>query len=195
MSPSPHDKFNSDAMFSRFERHVVLVSPEIHWNTGNIGRTCLGTGARLHLIKPLGFSLENRYVKRAGLDYWSHVDVSVWDDFNCFYRKLTPKTEEIFLLTKNGSRPFWHAPVLKLGEARGRPLWTLPRTGPIPTRCWAQTADLWAPRPQWRGGSERPDRGDEPDPVLPALALGPLIKFTFLARTGHWTQIVQERGV
>ncbi len=52
------------------ERHVVLVAPEIHWNTGNIGRTCLGAGARLHLIRPLGFSLESRQVKRAGLDYW-----------------------------------------------------------------------------------------------------------------------------
>ncbi|MGD9057495.1 MAG: TrmH family RNA methyltransferase, partial [Desulfobacterales bacterium] len=48
------------------ERHVVLVSPEIHWNTGNIGRTCVATGAYLHLIKPLGFSLDNKHLKRAG---------------------------------------------------------------------------------------------------------------------------------
>ena len=52
------------------QRHVVLVAPEVHWNTGNIGRTCIGAGARLHLIMPLGFSLESREVKRAGLDYW-----------------------------------------------------------------------------------------------------------------------------
>jgi tRNA (cytidine/uridine-2'-O-)-methyltransferase len=52
---------------------VVLVAPEIHWNTGNIGRTCLGAGARLHLIRPLGFSLDSRQVKRAGLDYWERV--------------------------------------------------------------------------------------------------------------------------
>ena len=104
---------HSTAMFSRLERHVVLVSPEIHWNTGNIGRTCLGTGTKLHLIKPLGFSLENRYVKRAGLDYWPNVDVSVWNDFSSFNKALAPQTQEIYLLTKNGSKPFWHAPILK----------------------------------------------------------------------------------
>lgn len=54
--------------------HVVLVHPEIHWNTGNAGRTCLATGATLHLIEPLGFSLDEKQVKRAGLDYWPHVD-------------------------------------------------------------------------------------------------------------------------
>ena len=53
--------------------HVVLVQPEIHWNTGNAGRTCLATGATLHLVRPLGFSLDEREVKRAGLDYWEHV--------------------------------------------------------------------------------------------------------------------------
>jgi len=58
--------------------HVVLVHPEIHWNTGNAGRTGLATGATLHLIEPLGFSLDEREVKRAGLDYWEHVDVHVW---------------------------------------------------------------------------------------------------------------------
>ena len=113
MTEPGHTSFDMGAMFSRFERHVVLVAPEIHWNTGNIGRTCLGTGARLHLIKPLGFSLENRHVKRAGLDYWPSVDVRVWDDFSSFDRGMDPKTEEIFLLTKKGSKPFWQAPVLK----------------------------------------------------------------------------------
>jgi tRNA (cytidine/uridine-2'-O-)-methyltransferase len=49
------------------ERHVVLVHPEVHWNTGNIGRTCLGAGARLHLIEPLGFSIDDKHVRRARL--------------------------------------------------------------------------------------------------------------------------------
>lgn len=98
--------------FSRVERHVVLVSPEIHWNTGNVGRTCLGAGARLHLIEPLGFSLDDRYVKRAGLDYWPRVDVSVWQDFSRFQRALAPQTHEISLLTKQGAVPFWDIPVL-----------------------------------------------------------------------------------
>ena len=68
----------------QLERHVVLVEPEIHWNTGNIGRTCLATDAELHLIRPLGFSLESREVKRAGLDYWENVRLTVWDNFDDF---------------------------------------------------------------------------------------------------------------
>jgi tRNA (cytidine/uridine-2'-O-)-methyltransferase len=61
----------------RLERHVVLISPEIHWNTGNIGRTCVATGSYLHLIRPLGFSLDSKEVKRAGLDYWKQVKLRV----------------------------------------------------------------------------------------------------------------------
>ena len=66
---------------------MVLVAPEVHWNTGNAGRTCLGAGAELHLIKPLGFSLDDRHLKRAGLDYWHRVQLSVWDDFDhiCYH--------------------------------------------------------------------------------------------------------------
>jgi len=89
------------------ERHVVLVTPEVHWNTGNVGRTCLGAGAFLHLIKPLGFSLDSREVKRAGLDYWSKVKLSVWDDFDDFLEKMYPQEEEMALFTKNGTRLFW----------------------------------------------------------------------------------------
>ena len=62
-----HQLLNKDG--EPIERHVVLVAPEIHWNTGNIGRTCLATNTDLHLIKPLGFSLDSQAVKRAGLDY------------------------------------------------------------------------------------------------------------------------------
>ena len=89
------------------ERHVVLVEPEIHWNTGNIGRTCLGVGAFLHLIKPLGFSLENRELKRAGLDYWHKVKLSVWEDFASFENKMAIKETEVALFTKNGVMPLW----------------------------------------------------------------------------------------
>ena len=67
--------------------HVVLVHPEIPQNTGNIARTCAAVGAKLHLIKPLGFSIENRYLKRAGLDYWHLVDVYVYEDFEEFKSK------------------------------------------------------------------------------------------------------------
>jgi len=92
------------------ERHVVLVRPDVHWNTGNIGRTCIGAGARLHLIRPLGFSLDSRQVKRAGLDYWPRVDLSTWDDFGSFRSALQVQPEEVVLLTKNGAAPFWSMP-------------------------------------------------------------------------------------
>jgi len=61
--------------------HVVLVEPEIPQNTGNIARTCALTGTVLHLVKPLGFSIDDRHLKRAGLDYWDKVEVNVWDSF------------------------------------------------------------------------------------------------------------------
>ena len=61
---------------------IVLVEPEIPPNTGNIARTCALTCSRLHLVKPLGFSLEDKYLKRAGLDYWHEVEVKVWDSFD-----------------------------------------------------------------------------------------------------------------
>ena len=92
------------------ERHVVLVSPEVPWNTGNIGRTCLGTGAVLHLIKPLGFSLDSRELKRAGLDYWHRVKLSVWNDFTSFEKAMAPRDGEVALFSKNGIEPFWNMP-------------------------------------------------------------------------------------
>jgi len=91
----------------KYERHVVLVCPEVHWNTGNIGRTCLGAGARLHLIKPLGFSLDSQQVKRAGLDYWPRVNLSVWDDFNSFTQAMNPREEELAIFAKKGAKSFW----------------------------------------------------------------------------------------
>ena len=90
--------------------HVVLVHPEIHWNTGNAGRTCLATGATLHLIEPLGFSLDEREVKRAGLDYWEHVDRRVWPSWNDFERELPALGEPFFFSTK-AKRLLWDAPL------------------------------------------------------------------------------------
>jgi tRNA (cytidine/uridine-2'-O-)-methyltransferase len=90
--------------------HVVLVHPEIHWNTGNAGRTCLAVGATLHLIEPLGFSLDERQVRRAGLDYWKHVDLKVWPDWESFERELPSLGEAYFFSTKAEAQ-FWDAPV------------------------------------------------------------------------------------
>jgi tRNA (cytidine/uridine-2'-O-)-methyltransferase len=90
--------------------HVVLVHPEIHWNTGNAGRTCLAAGATLHLIEPLGFSLDERQVKRAGLDYWEHVDLRVWPTWEAFEQQLPSLGEPFFFSTK-ATRPLWDAPL------------------------------------------------------------------------------------
>jgi tRNA (cytidine/uridine-2'-O-)-methyltransferase len=108
--------------------HVVLVHPEIHWNTGNAGRTCLAAGATLHLVEPLGFSLDERQVRRAGLDYWEHVDLKVWTDWASFEAALPSLGEPFFFSTK-AQRLFWDAPlgtpadvVLIFGrETRGLP--------------------------------------------------------------------------
>ncbi|MEE0930575.1 MAG: tRNA (cytidine(34)-2'-O)-methyltransferase [Acutalibacteraceae bacterium] len=69
------------------ELNVVLVEPEIPQNTGNIARTCAATGARLHLVRPLGFSISEKAVKRAGLDYWDLLDITVYDNINDFFAK------------------------------------------------------------------------------------------------------------
>jgi tRNA (cytidine/uridine-2'-O-)-methyltransferase len=90
--------------------HVVLVHPEIHWNTGNAGRTCLAAGATLHLIEPLGFSLAERELKRAGLDYWEHVDVHVWKNWDTFEATLPTLGAPYFFTTKS-TRTYWDAPL------------------------------------------------------------------------------------
>lgn len=64
--------------------NIVLLNPEIHHNTGNIGRSCVLTNTKLHLIKPLGFSLDDKHLKRAGLDYWPLVDLKIWESYEQF---------------------------------------------------------------------------------------------------------------
>ncbi len=95
--------------------HIVLVHPEIHWNTGNVGRTCLAVGATLHLVEPLGFSLEEREVKRAGLDYWEHVELRVWPSWQAFEATLPTLGQPYFFSTK-ASQPFWDAPLGTSGD-------------------------------------------------------------------------------
>ena len=104
---------SSNTHEQKLERHVVLVAPEIHWNTGNIGRTCLATGTCLHLIKPLGFSLDSREVQRAGLDYWDKVKLSLWNDFDEFLSKLAPQAGEVAVFSKRGAKSFRTMPSAK----------------------------------------------------------------------------------
>jgi tRNA (cytidine/uridine-2'-O-)-methyltransferase len=81
--------------------NVVLVEPEIPPNTGNIGRLCLATGSTLHLVKPLGFSIDDRTLKRAGLDYWKEVDLQLWDSFADLRRSRDSDSRFFFLTTKS----------------------------------------------------------------------------------------------
>jgi tRNA (cytidine/uridine-2'-O-)-methyltransferase len=115
----------------------VLVHPEIHWNTGNAGRTCLAVGATLHLIEPLGFSLDERELKRAGLDYWEHVDLRVWPDWAAFEREL-PKLGEPFFFSTKATRVIWDAP---LGARKSVLLVFGRETGGLPVELHARYAD------------------------------------------------------
>ncbi len=79
--------------------NIVLHEPEIPANTGNIGRTCAATGAQLHLIKPLGFSLEEKHLKRAGMDYWSSLDVKIYESYEDFLQR-NPGAKIYYATTK-----------------------------------------------------------------------------------------------
>ena len=86
--------------------NVVLVEPEIPPNTGNVGRLCLATQSTLHLVKPLGFSLEDRQLKRAGLDYWDDVDLKVWDSLAALM-EAKQSNERYFFVTTKTERAYW----------------------------------------------------------------------------------------
>ncbi len=82
-----------------YNLNIVLVEPQIPQNTGNISRTCAVTGARLHLVKPLGFEVSDRYLKRAGLDYWDKLDITYYDDLQDFFEK-NQKGDFFYFTTK-----------------------------------------------------------------------------------------------
>ena len=86
--------------------NVVLVRPEIPPNTGNVIRLCANTGSALHLVKPLGFTLEDKHMKRAGLDYHEYATVKVHESFEDFLRTEMPDPSRMFAMTTKGSTPF-----------------------------------------------------------------------------------------
>ena len=86
--------------------NVVLVEPEIPPNTGNVGRLCLATGWTLHLVKPFGFRLDNKQLKRAGLDYWEDVALRTWNSFEELRRAQSDHTRYFFLTTKTNRAYF-----------------------------------------------------------------------------------------
>ncbi|HSP41230.1 MAG TPA: TrmH family RNA methyltransferase, partial [Luteolibacter sp.] len=89
--------------------HIVLIEPEIPHNAGAAGRLALATGSTLHLVEPLGFSLDDKHVRRTGLDYWHEVDLRVWKSFGELQAAATRETAFWFLSTKAG-RTAWSAP-------------------------------------------------------------------------------------
>ena len=85
---------------------IVLIEPEIPPNTGNIGRLCLATGARLHLVGPLGFDIDDRTLKRAGLDYWKEVDCRRWANFAALQEAAGPDARFFYFTTKT-TQAYW----------------------------------------------------------------------------------------
>ena len=86
--------------------NIVLVEPEIPQNTGNIARTCAAIGAKLHLVYPLGFSISEREVKRAGLDYWDKLDIEEHRSFEKFLEKYKPEENDMFFVTTKGKKVY-----------------------------------------------------------------------------------------
>jgi len=86
--------------------NVVLVEPEIPPNTGNVGRLCVATQSTLHLVRPFGFSLDHRKLRRAGLDYWEEVQLQLWDSFDALQQAQAADARYFFLTTK-AERPYY----------------------------------------------------------------------------------------
>ena len=86
--------------------HLVMVNPEIPPNTGNVARTCAATDSVLHLVKPLGFSIDDKSLKRAGLDYWQYVNVEVHESLDEFMEKYADKVPRMFLATTKGGKHY-----------------------------------------------------------------------------------------
>lgn len=84
--------------------HIVMVEPEIPQNTGNIARTCAAIGAKLHLVKPLGFELSDKYLKRAGLDYWDKLDIEIHESLQDFLEKYSPEEHTMYFSTTKGKQ-------------------------------------------------------------------------------------------
>lgn len=114
---------------------IVLFQPEIPPNTGNIARLCAATQTPLHLVQPLGFSLEDKYLKRAGLDYWPHVHVRVWPDWETLVQSLSDSGRILLTSARQGTSIF--SLVLKGNEI----LVLGPETTGLPNWLWASYPD------------------------------------------------------
>lgn len=127
--------------------NVVLYQPEIPPNTGNIGRLCHATNSRLHLIEPLGFSLGEKSLKRAGLDYWDELDPTVWPSYTAFSESIEPSATA-YLLTTKTERVYWSA-----NFTEGDYLVFGPETRGLPESLLDESATTCLTIPQTRGRS------------------------------------------
>ena len=113
--------------------NVVMVEPEIPQNTGNIARTCAAIGAKLHLVHPLGFSISDRYLKRAGLGYWDKLEIEEHDSLKAFLEKYKPEENNMFFATTKGKIRYTDIDYSKMDEVfvlygketKGLPEWLL----------------------------------------------------------------------
>ena len=96
--------------------NIVMVEPEIPQNTGNIARTCAAIGAKLHLVHPLGFSISDKAVKRAGLDYWDKLEIEQHTSFKEFLEKYKPEENNMFFATTKGKHVYSEPDYSKMGE-------------------------------------------------------------------------------
>ena len=126
--------------------HVILFEPDIAPNTGNVGRLCAVTGARLHLIHPLGFEITDKHLRRAGMDYWHSLDVHEHENWEAFVAsEAAPPADRIWLFTTRAQRRHWDATFrdgdgLLFGkETRGAPDWL---------HTWAGDRRLKVPQPR-----------------------------------------------
>ena len=96
--------------------NIVMVEPEIPQNTGNIARTCAATGAKLHLVKPLGFEISDKYLKRAGLDYWDKVDIEYHENLQEFLNKYKPEENNMFYASTKATHCYSDVDYRNFGE-------------------------------------------------------------------------------
>lgn len=127
--------------------NIVLVNPEIPFNTGNIGRSCVATGTRLHLVGTLGFKIASKEIRRSGLDYWPNLDYKRHETWKDFLAEEKPQEEKMFFLSTKGTKAYWDtefppdAYLVFGAESCGLPkefyeryqkqLRTIPMTGPV----------------------------------------------------------------
>lgn len=127
--------------------NIVLINPEIPFNTGNIGRSCVATGTRLHLVGKLGFKINSKEIRRSGLDYWPDLEWKYYETWEQFLQENRPDRAQLFFLSTKGTTPYWDAAFpdgayLCFGaESCGLPkdfyhtyqdrLFTIPMTGPV----------------------------------------------------------------